>query len=49
LDESGIVGKRKNRRRTADAFYIVFKFNKKRCTLLNRKCLKYVEIWWALG
>jgi hypothetical protein len=56
LADSDVIGKSKNRRRTADGFLIfllclqiVFKFNKSLCFKeINRKCLKYVKTWWVL-
>jgi hypothetical protein len=57
LAESGIVGKSKNRRRTADGFLIfcyVLKLYSSLikppcCEEINRKCLKYIETQRALG
>jgi hypothetical protein len=55
--ESGIIGKSKNRRRTADCFYLFLwclrffiKFNKQLYfEETDRKCLKYVETCWVIG
>ncbi len=55
LAESGIVGKSKNRTRTADSFKNFFVMSPN-CLMkwpclkeINRKCLKYVETRFALG